>query len=72
MGVGVTVEEFEEAMEREVEVEAMVATLVKSDEEPLTHDPEVVGELFEAWDSVMDTSPVEGDFEERYEGGGFV
>ena len=65
-------EEFEEAMEREVEVEAMVASLVESDEEPLTHDPEAVGELCEAWDTVMDTSPVEGDFEERYKGGGFV
>ena len=39
------VEEFEVAMEFEVEGEAMVWALVESDEEPLTHNPEAIGEL---------------------------
>ena len=50
----------------------MIEILVKSEEEPLTNDPDVVGELLEAWNAVVDTSPVEGDFEDRYNGGGFV
>ena len=72
VGVGATVEEFEEAMEQEAEMDAMIETLVESEEEPLTNDPDAVGELLEAWDAVVDTSPVEGDFEDRYDGGGFV
>ena len=72
VGVGATVEEFEEAVEREAEMDAMIGTLVESEEEPLTNDPDAVGELLEAWDAVVDTSPVEGDFEGRYDGGGFV
>ena len=62
VGVGATVEEFEEAVEREAEMDAMIKTLVESEEEPLTNDPDAVGELLEAWDAVVDTSPVEGDF----------
>ena len=62
--VGVTVEEFEEAVEREAEMDTMIETMVESEEEPLTNDPDVVGELLKAWDTVVDTSPVEGDFEE--------
>ena len=72
MGVGATVEEFEEAVEREAEMDAMIGTLVELEEEPLTNDPDAVGELLEAWDTVVDTSPVEGDFEGWYDGGGFV
>ena len=72
MGVGATVEEFEEAMEHEAEVVVMVDSLVKSEEEPLANNPDAVGELCEAWDLTMDTSPMEGDFEERYTRGGFV
>ena len=72
VGVEATVEEFEEAVEREVEMDAMVETLVELEEEPLTNDPDAVGELLKAWDAVVDTSPVEGDFEDRYNGGGFV
>ena len=72
MGVGATVEEFEEAVEREAEMDAMIETLVESEEEPLTNNPNAVGELLEAWDAVVDTSPVEGDFEGRYDGGGFM
>ena len=72
VGVGATVEEFEEAVEHEVEMNAMVETLVESEEEPLTNDPDAVGELLKAWDAVVDTSPVEGDFEGWYDGGGFV
>lgn len=70
VGVGVTVEEFEEVREYEAGVEAMVNALVELEEKPLTRDPEVVGKLLEAWDAVMDTFPVEGDFVERYVGGG--
>ena len=62
VGVGVTVEEFEEAVGREAEVEAMVESLVESEGELLTNDPDAVGELLKAWDAVVDTSPVEGDF----------
>ena len=62
IGVGATVEEFEEVVSHEAEVDAMVESLVKSEEEPLTNDPEAVGELLEAWDMVVDTSLVEGDF----------
>ena len=62
VGVGATVEEFEEVMSHEAEVDAMVESLVESEGEPLTNDPGVVGELLEAWDVVVDTSPVEGDF----------
>ena len=72
VGVGATVEEFEEAVEREAEMDAMIGTIVELDEEPLTNDPDAVGELLEAWDAVVDASPVEGDFEGRYDGGGFV
>ena len=72
MGVGTIVEEFKEAMEREAKVVAMVGALVESEEEPLTNDPDTIRELSEVWDLTVDTSPVEGDFEERYTGGGFV
>ena len=72
VGVGATVEEFEEAVSHEAEVDAMVEALVESDSEPLTNDPDAVGELLEAWDTVVDTSPVEGDFVDRYDGGGFM
>ena len=72
VGVGATVEEFEEAVSHEAEVDAMVESLVESENEPLTNDPDTVGELLEAWNSVVDTSPVEGDFMDQYDGGGFV
>ena len=72
VGVGATVEEFEEAVSREAELEAMVESLVESEGEVLTNDPDAVGELLEAWDTVVDTSPVEGDFVDWYDGGGFV
>ena len=72
VGVGVTVEEFEEAMSHEAEVDAMVESLVELEGELLTNNPEAVGELLEAWDAVVDTSPVEGDFVDQYDGGGFV
>ena len=72
VGVGAIVEEFEEAVSHEAELEAMVESLVESEGEPLTNDPDAVGELLEAWDAVVDTSPVEGDFVDRYDGGGFV
>ena len=72
VGVGVTVEEFEEAVDCEAKMDAIVEALVKSEDEPLTNDPDAVGELLKAWDMVVDTSPVEGDFIDRYDGGGFV
>ena len=72
VGVGATVEEFKEVVSREAELEAMVESLVESEGEPLTNDPDAVGELLEAWDTVVDTSPVEGDFVDRYNGGGFM
>ena len=72
VGVGATVEEFEEVVSREAEVDAMVESLVESEGELLTNDPDAVGELLEAWDAVVDTSPVEGDFVDRYDGRGFV
>ena len=72
VGVGATVEEFEEAVSRKAEVDAMVESLVESEGELLTNDPDTVGELLEAWDTVVDTSPVEGDFVDWYDGGGFV
>ena len=72
VGVGEMVEEFEEAVECEAEMDAMIGTLVESEAPPLTNDPDAVGELLKAWDAVVDTSPVEGDFEGRYNGGGFV
>ena len=72
IGVGATVEEFEGAVSREAKLEAMVESLVESEGEVLTNDPDAVGELLEAWDTVIDTSPVEGDFVDRYDGGGFV
>ena len=50
----------------------MIEILVKSEEEPLTNNPDAVGELLKAWDAVVDTSPVEGDFEGQYNGGGFT
>ena len=61
VGVGVTVEEFEEAVDCEAKMDAMVESLVESEDEPLTNDPDAVGELLEAWDMVVDTSPIEGD-----------
>ena len=72
VGVGATVEEFEEAVTHEAEQEAMVESLVESGDEVLTNDPDAVGELLEAWDTVVDTSPVEGDFVDWYDGGGFM
>ena len=72
VGVGATVEEFEEVVSHEAEMDVMVEALVESEDEPLTNDPDVVGELLEAWDTVVDTSPVEGDFVDRYDGGGFM
>ena len=72
VGVGVTVEEFEEAVSCEAKIDVMVEALVKLEDEPLTNDPDAVGELLEAWDTVVDTSPVEGDFVDQYDGGGFV
>ena len=72
VGVGATVEEYEEAVSREAELEAMVESLVESEGEPLTNDLDTVGELLKAWDTVVDTSPVEGDFVDRYDGGGFM
>ena len=72
VGVGVTVEEFEEAASREAELEVMVESLVESEGEALTNDLDAVGELLEVWDAVVDTSPVEGDFVDWYDGGGFV
>ena len=65
-------EEFEEAVEHEAEMDAMIETLVESEEEPLINDSDAVGELLEAWDVVVDTSPVEGDFEDQYNGGEFI
>ena len=47
-------------------------SLVESEGELLTNDPDAVGELLEAWDVVVDTSPVEGDYVDQYDGGGFV
>ena len=72
VGVGSTVEEFEEAVSREAKVDVMVESLVESEGELLTNDPDAVGELLEAWDVVVDTSHVKGDFVDRYDGGGFV
>ena len=69
VGVGATVEEFEEVVSCEAEMDAMVEALVESEDEPLTNDPDTVGELLEVWDTVVDTSPVEGDFVDRYDGG---
>ena len=59
-------------VEHETKMDAMVESLVKLEEEPLTNDPDAVGELCEAWDLMLNTSPIEGDFEDRYDGGGFV
>ena len=72
VGVGATVEEFEEVVSHEAEMDAMVEALVELEGEPLTNDPDAVGELLEAWDMVVDTSPVEGDFIDWYDGGGFA
>ena len=72
VGVGATVEEFEEAVSCEAKVDAMVESLVESEGELLTNDPDAVGELLKAWDAVVDTSPVGGDFVDRYNGGGFM
>ena len=65
-------EEFEEAVTHEAELEVMVESLVESGDEVLTNDLGAVGELLEAWDMVVDTSPVEGDFVDRYDGGRFM
>ena len=72
VGVGVTVEEFEEAVDCEAKMDAIEEALVKSEDEPLTNDPDAVGELLKVWDMVVDTSLVEGDFIDRYDGGGFM
>ena len=72
VGVRATVEEFEEVVSCEAEVDAMVESLVELEGELLTNDLDAVGELLEAWDTVVDTSPVEGDFVDRYDGGGFM
>ena len=72
VGVGATVEEFEEAVSHEAELEAMVESLVESEGEVLTNNLDAVGGLLEAWDTVVDTSPVEGDFMDQYNGGGFM
>ena len=72
VGVGATVEEFKEVVDHEAKMDAMVEALVESEDKPLTNDPDAVGELLEAWDAVMDTSPVEGDFVDQYDGGGFM
>ena len=72
VGVGATVEEFEEAVTCEAEVDTMVESLVELESGVLTNDLDAVGELLEAWDVIVDTSPVEGDFVDRYDGGGFV
>ena len=72
VGVDVMVEEFEEAVECEAEMDAMVDSLVELEGEPLTNDPDAVVELIKAWDAVIDTVPVEGNFEDRYDGGGFM
>ena len=72
VGVRATVEEFEEAVNHEAEMDAMVEALVESEDEPLTNDLDAVGELLKAWDMVVDTSPVEGDFMDWYDGGGFI
>ena len=72
VGVRATVEEFEEAMDREAAMDAMVEALVESEDEPLTNNTDAVGELLEVWDMVVDTSPVEGDFVDWYDGGGVV
>ena len=65
-------EEFEEAISCGAELEAMVESLVESEGEVLTNDLDAVGELLEAWDAIVDTSPVEGDFVDQYNGGGFM
>ena len=65
-------EEFEEAVDHEAKMDAMVESLVKSEDEPLTNDLDAVGELLEAWDMVVDTSPIEEDFVDQYDGRGFV
>ena len=73
VGVGATVEEFEEAAEFDAEASLMVDSLIEAGgEEPLINDPEATAELLEAWDAVMDTSPVEGDYEDRFAGGGVI
>ena len=72
VGVGATVEEFEEAVNCEAKMGAMVEALINSEDEPLTNNPDAVGELLNAWDTVVDTSPVEGDFVDQYDGGGIV
>ena len=59
-------------MDHEAEMDAMVEALIESEDEPLTNDPDAMGELLEAQDTVVDTSPVEGDFVDQYYGGGFV
>ena len=65
-------EEFEEAVSCEAKIDAMVESLVESEGELLTNNPDAVGELLEAWDTVIDTSPVEGDFVDWYDGGGVM
>ena len=42
VGVGATVEEFEEAVDCEAKMDAMVESLVESEDEPLTNDPDAV------------------------------
>ena len=48
VGVGATVEEFKEVMNHEAEMDAMFESLVKSEDEPLTNDPDAMGELLKA------------------------
>ena len=57
---------------REAEMDVMVEALVELEDEPLTNDLDAVGELLKAWDTVVDTSPIEGDFVDQYDGGGFM
>ena len=51
-------EEFEEAVSHEAEVDAMVEALVELEDGPLTNNSDAVGELLEAWDTIVDTSLV--------------
>ena len=72
VGVGVTVEEFEEAVDREAKMDVMVEALVELEDKLLTNDLDTVGELLKVWNMVVDTSPVEGDFVDQYNGGGVI
>ena len=65
-------EEFKEAVDREAKMDAMVEALLESEDEPLNNDTDAVGDLLKARDTVVYTSPVEGDFVDRYDRGGIV